>query len=373
MSTPFSRLKPFSAVIKERYPLTKPGSTKETHHVVLDLKNSGMNFKVGDSLGIYGDNDPILVERLISAMRADPEAVVVHPRTQEMMTLKRFLTQKAHITRLTSSFLKLFTNEPSLAQLLTNKIALDHYLATNDVLDFLLEFGHLSFSLQELIAAFSPLLPRFYSVASSLLAHPDEVHLTVAVPTYTHRNELRYGVASHFLSHLADVQQTPVPCYVQSTPHFTLPPDDAVPLIMVGPGTGVAPFRGFLQERIVRNSSGKHWLFFGERHRDYDFFYEEFWNTLVQQEKLSLDLAFSRDQNDKIYVQHKLYENGAEVWDWLEQGAHFYVCGEADPMAKDVESTLLRICQDFGSLTSEDAKTYIKQLRSQKRYLADIY
>jgi len=373
MSTPFNRLNPFSASIKERYPLTKPGSTKETHHVVLDLKNSGMTFKVGDSLGIYGDNDPILVERLISAMKADPQTLIVHPRTQETMALKTFLTHKAHITRLTSSFLKVFNNEPSLAQLLTHKTALDHYLATNDVLDFLLEFSHHSFSLQELIAAFSPLLPRFYSVASSLLAHPDEVHLTVAVSTYMHRDQLRYGVASHFLSHLAEIEQTLIPCYVQPTPHFTLPEDDALPLIMVGPGTGVAPFRGFLQERIARNSSGKHWLFFGERHRDYDFFYEDFWNSLVQKKQLSLDLAFSRDQSDKIYVQHKLYEKGAEIWDWLQQGALFYVCGEADPMAKDVEFALNRICEDFGGLTPEDAKTYIKQLRSQKRYLADIY
>ncbi|MBS0648018.1 MAG: sulfite reductase [Verrucomicrobia bacterium] len=373
MSSGFSRLNPFSAVIKERYPLTKPGSTKETHHVVLDLQNSGMNFKVGDSLGIYGDNDPLLVARLVSALKAQSETAVVHPRTQESMTLKTFLTQKANISKLTSSFLKLFKTDPSLQNLLNNKIALNHYLATNDVLDFLMEFAHLPFSLQEMITAFSPLLPRFYSVASSLLTHPDEVHLTVAVSTYTHRDELRYGVASHFLSHRAEVRKTVIPCYVQPASHFTLPQDHSIPLIMVGPGTGVAPFRGFLQERIACKASGKHWLFFGERHREHDFFYEDFWNSLVQQEKLSLDLAFSRDQNDKVYVQHKLYEKGAEVWNWLQQGAHFYVCGEADPMAKDVEATLHRICQDFGSLPSDDAKAYIKELRSTKRYLADIY
>ncbi len=373
MSKPFSRVSPFSAVIKERYPLTKLGSTKETHHVVLDLKNSQMSFKVGDSLGIYGDNDPTLVQRLIAAMRVNPETSIIHPRTQEEMSVMTFLTKKANISRLTSSFLKVFPHEAGLINLLNNKIALDHYLATNDVLDFLLEFGHLPFALQELITAFSPLLPRFYSVASSLLTHPNEVHLTVAVSTYQHRDELRYGVASHFLSHLAEVEKTPIPCYVQSTPHFTLPQDDAIPLIMVGPGTGVAPFRGFLQERVARNAAGKHWLFFGERHRDYDFFYEEFWNDLVNQDKLALDLAFSRDQNDKVYVQHKLYEKGSQIWEWLQQGAHFYICGEADPMAKDVESALHRICLDFGGLTPQDAQNYIKQLRSQKRYLADIY
>jgi len=369
MSANFSRLNPFSAIIKARYPLTKPGSTKETHHVVLDLLNSNLTFKVGDSLGIYGDNDPGLVSRLISAMKANDETLIVHPRSQEQMTLKTFLSQKANITRLTSSFLKALKCE----DILSHKPTLDDYLARHDVLDFLLEFGHLPYALQDLIAAFSPLLPRFYSVASSLVTHPNEAHLTVAVSSFQHRNELRYGVASHFLSHLAEVNKTPIPCYVQSAPHFTLPADHSTHLIMVGPGTGVAPFRGFLQERIANNAVGRHWLFFGERHREHDFFYEDFFNPLVKQDKLALDLAFSRDQSDKIYVQHKLYEKGAQIWQWLQEGAHFYVCGEADPMAKGVEATLLRICQEFGNLSPQDAQAYIKQLRSQKRYLADVY
>lgn len=368
MSGNFSRLNPFSAVIKARHPLSKPGSTKETHHVVLDLMDSNLTFKVGDSLGIYGDNDPGLVSRLISAMKASPDTLIVHPRSQEQMTLLTFLSQKAHITRLTSSFLKALK-----CDLLGNKPALDEYLAHHDVLDFLLEFGHLPYALQDLIAAFSPLLPRFYSVASSLVTHPNEAHLTVAVSSYQYRNEFRYGVASHFLSHLAEINKTPIPCYVQSAPHFTLPQDHSTHLIMVGPGTGVAPFRGFLQERIAKNAPGKHWLFFGERHREHDFFYEDFFHPLVKQDKLALDLAFSRDQADKVYVQHKLYEKGAQVWQWLQEGAYFYVCGEADPMAKDVEATLLRICQEFGNLSLHDAQSYIKQLRSQKRYLADVY
>jgi sulfite reductase (NADPH) flavoprotein alpha-component len=195
----------------------------------------------------------------------------------------------------------------------------------------------------------------------------------VTISSYTHRHELRYGVASHFLCHLAEVDKTTIPCYVQPAAHFSLPADDQAHLIMIGPGTGVAPFRGFLQERIARNAAGKHWLFFGERHRDFDFYYEEFWNDLVRQEKLALDLAFSRDQNDKVYVQHKLYEKGAEIWSWLNQGAIFYVCGEADPMGKDVEAALHRICEDFGRLSAEESKAFVKQLRAQKRYLADIY
>lgn len=357
-----NRLHPFSAVVKERELLTKPGSTKETYHLVLDLSHSGLHFKVGDSLGIYADNDPNLVARILEALKVGPKTVILHPRTQEPMTLHHFLLKKGQISRLTSSFLKAVSyehlNDPA-------------YLNSHDIVDFLEEFKGLN--VQKVVAAFSPLLPRFYSIASSLLAHPNEAHLTVAVSSYIQQRELRFGVASHFLCHLAEIGKTPIPCYVQPAAHFTLPQDDRIPLIMVGPGTGVAPFRGFLQERIIRKASGKHWLFFGERHRSFDFFYENFWTQLIQEGRLLIDLAFSRDQESKLYVQHKLYEKGQGIWSWLEQGAHFYLCGEADPMAKQVEATLLQIIQEFGGLVEFEARALLKQLRREKRYLADIY
>jgi len=329
MSTPTRRLNPFSAVIKDRYPLTKDGSSKTTYHIV--LSNPGLTFKVGDSIGIFAKNDPVLVEKFINALNVAPETPVIHPRTAETMSLATFLSAKANLSRLSTA------------------------------------------SLEECLKSFAPLLPRFYSVASSLLSHPDEIHLTVALSTYIQDNELHYGVASHFLCHLAEVEQTSIPCYVQPAPHFTLPPSDETHIIMVGPGTGVAPFRGFLQERLHKNAPGRNWLFFGERHRAHDFFYEEFWNTLVAQDKLSLDLAFSRDQADKIYVQHRLLEKGAAVWTWLQEGAYFYVCGDADPMAKEVEAALLQICQTHGGLDITAAQAYIKQLRHNKRYLVDVY
>jgi sulfite reductase (NADPH) flavoprotein alpha-component len=340
-------------VIKGRELLTKPGSTKEVYHLVIDLK--GIPFKVGDSLGIYANNDPVLVERLIKALRASPDTTVYHPRFPEPMTLHHFLTKKAQISRLTNSFAK---KDPK-------------YLATHDIIDFLLEYP--PENLQETVALFSPLLPRFYSIASSLLTHPNEAHLTVSVSTYTQQNELRFGVASHFLCHLAQIDTTPILCYIQSAPHFTLPSDDARPLIMVGPGTGIAPFRGFLQERIAKRAQGKHWLFFGERHRATDFFYEPFWNELVSQDKLILDLAFSRDQEHKIYVQHKLYEKGPQIWEWLSQEALFYLCGEADPMAKEVEATILKIVQECGKKNELEARSFLKTLRKERRYLADVY
>jgi len=348
-----SRLHPYTAVIKERELLTKPGSTKEVYHLVLDLKD--IPFKVGDSLGIYADNDPVLVKRMIQALKATPETVISHPRFPEPMTLHHFLTKKAQISRLTNTFAK---KDPS-------------YLATHDIIDFLLDYPPTN--LQETISLFSPLLPRFYSIASSPLAHPNEAHLTVSVSTYTQQNELRFGVASHFLCHLATIGKTSIPCYVQPAPHFTLPADHTAALIMVGPGTGIAPFRGFLQERLAKEADGKHWLFFGERHRATDFFYEPFWSELVLQDKLILDLAFSRDQAHKVYVQHKLYEKGPQIWEWLSQGALFYLCGEADPMAKEVEGVLLQIFQEFGNKSELEARAFLKALRKEKRYLADIY
>ncbi len=219
----------------------------------------------------------------------------------------------------------------------------------------------------------APLLPRFYSIASSPSVHPDEAHLTVSLSSYEYKGEIRYGVASQFLCHLATPHVTPIPCYVQPAAHFTIPSHSHADLIMVGPGTGVAPFRAFVQERLAQNATGNHWLFFGERHRATDFFYEEFWTALAQQQKLKLDLAFSRDQAEKIYVQHRMEENGLELWNWLDRGAYLYVCGDADPMAKQVEQTLLQIFETHGKLSSEESKLFLKTLRKEKRFLSDVY
>lgn len=368
------RLHPFSAKIKERSLLTKPGSSKKTFHVVLDLANSPITFKVGDAIGIYPHNDPIVVQRVLQTLKTNAETPIIHPRTQESLSLKKFLSEKVNLARLTSGFIKLYAPHHSkLVALLEDKTALLDYCHTHDTLDFFTEFDNSAISLQEICAQFSPLLPRFYSVASSLAYHPNEVHLTVALTSFEHKGELRQGVASHFLCHLAEETTTPIPCYIQPTPHFTLPLDPHASLIMVGPGTGVAPFRGFLQERLALKSPGKNWLFFGARHRHLDFFYEDFWQTLIDQKKLRLDLAFSRDQEKKVYVQHKLLEHGKEVWQWLQDGAYFYICGEADPMAKDVEAALVDIAEKHGHLNEHESREYLKHLRAVKRLLVDVY
>ncbi len=376
------RLHPAIATIKDRYLLTGDGSTKQTFHVILDLSRAPIYFKVGDSIGIYAQNDPILVEHLIQAMKAKAEDQITDPRSGAPMSLWHFLSFKANLSRLTSSFLKLFyeceqihDKKTRLHRMLQqeNKPLLIQYLGAHDPLDLFKEYEDVHAPLQDICAQFGPLLPRFYSVASSQLLYKDEVHLTVALFSFTHQSQQRYGVGSHFLCHLASPKETPVPIYVQPAHYFTLPADDRAPIIMVGPGTGVAPYRAFMQERIIKGSNGKNWLFFGERNRKSDYFYEEEFEKLKSEGKLRLDLAFSRDQEEKIYVQNRMYENASDLWAWLQEGAYFYVCGDAHRMAKDVEHALQRIVQEQGNMSEEAAKAYVRSMRSEKRYLADVY
>jgi sulfite reductase (NADPH) flavoprotein alpha-component len=314
---------------------------------------------------------------MLQLLEEDPLTPVIHPRTKETLSLKVFLSEKVNLPRLTSGFIKVIAQalpyNTKLKELLADKTSLLEYCHSHDTIDLLTEFRTTKLPLQELCEQFSPLLPRFYSIASSPKHNPEEIHLTVGLTSYEHRGVIRHGVASHFLCHLAQEQTTPIPSYIQATPHFTLPKDPKAPIIMVGPGTGVAPFRGFLQERLALDSPGKNWLFFGERNRHSDFFYEDFWQSLVAQKKLQLDAVFSRDQEKKIYVQHKLLEQGQEIWQWLQEGAFFYICGDADPMAKDVEAALVTITERYGNFSEHEARKYLKHLRAEKRLLVDVY
>lgn len=371
---------PALVTIQKRFPLTKKGSSKTTYHVTLNLKDSHVHFKAGDSLGIYSQNDPLLVQQLLNALHLQGNETFLHEASKEILQVRTFFTHKANLFRLTSSFLKLYAqvsgpHQPDLGVLLhpDNKLQLQDYLGAHDPLAFLKKFAAIKVPLNTLCNLFAPLLPRFYSVASSLKKQNESVDLVVALLSFTQSGEKRYGVASHFLCHLAKENETPIPIYVQPAHRFGLPDDHNVPLIMVGPGTGVAPHRAFLQERVHHGSKGKNWLFFGERHREFDFFYEDFWTDLVSKNHLRLDLAFSRDQAEKLYVQHKMYENRADIWNWLQDGAHFYVCGDATNMAKDVDAMLHKIIASEGNMSPDEVKAYVKQLRQTRRYLADIY
>jgi sulfite reductase (NADPH) flavoprotein alpha-component len=367
-----------NVTIKERYALTKTGSSKETYHISLDTKGVQLEYSVGDSIAVHAENDPLLVDQILTVLHAQGDELILNARTQELMKVRDFLRTRANLSRLTSSFLKLFLDYGKNDQLETllekeNKPLLSNYLKMHDPLSFFRSFPEIRVPLQEICTQFGPLLPRFYSIASSQKWVQDELHLTVALSTFEISGEKRYGVASHFLCNLAEIQKTSIPIYVQHAHAFSLPSQEQTPIIMIGPGTGVAPFRGFVQERLALKHPGKNWLFFGERNRNTDYFYEEFWTSLLEKNALKLDLAFSRDQNEKCYVQHKMLENAQELWSWIQEGAHLYVCGDAERMAKEVDATLHRIVEEQGNLSPEDSKAFIKGLRTQKRYLLDVY
>lgn len=379
----YHKQNPFLASIKERYCLSKPGSKKNTQHLVVDLRGSGLPYKVGDSLGVFPQHDPELVHKTLQALGASGKEIVQIPASGDRLSLHDFLTSKGNVTTVSPKlFREVLVRQTNSKKKLaleelrheSNREALKAYLGKHEVWDFLLAHAEVSFTPQELIALLMPLLPRFYSISSSQKHVGEEVHLTVAPLTYESNGHKRIGVCTHYLCHLTDLHQPTIPIFIQPSHGFDLPQDLHSPLIMIGPGTGVAPFRAFLQERLVHHRSiGKHWLFFGECNRAYDFYYEEEWNDLATRGHLRLDLAFSRDQEHKIYVQHKMWESGQEIYNWLLEGAHLYVCGDASRMAKDVEAMLQAIVQEFGKKEAPEAREYIKQLRQQKRYLRDVY
>ena len=304
-------------------------------------------------------------------------------QTGQEMRLAEWLASKSNITDLSPKFLKEVCNRQidpqkkhDLEILLeeSNREALKEYLEKHEIWDFLETHREVSFYPQEAVDLLMPLLPRFYSIASSQKYVGDEVHLTVAPLEYESNGHKRRGVCTHFLCELAELHQPVVPIFIQHAHNFRLPNDHHSDLIMIGPGTGVAPFRAFLQERLLyAKAKGRHWLFFGEKKRAYDFFYEEDWKQYGDHGHLRLELAFSRDQDFKVYVQDKMFEHGQELFQWLEGGAYLYVCGDASRMAKDVEAMLHQVIQEYGFKSPIESKEYIKRMRQEKRYLRDVY
>lgn len=351
----YSRTQPYIARIKERALLTGPASTKKTYHIVLDIEDSELSFQVGDSVGILPRNDPKIIEKIIHKLNATGLEEIVDTRSNTTTTLREYLLNKANINKLNGALLKLLNIEKT----------------TNPLID-LLEQHKTNIGPAELCRHLLPLMPRFYSIASSPKVFPTEIHLTVAYVHYTINGKVHAGVGTHFLCQQAEIESTPIPIYVQPSHNFTLP-DPTAPIILIGPGTGIAPFRAFLQERIALQASGLNWVFFGERNRATDFYYADFWLELEKQGRIRLDLAFSRDQTEKVYVQHKILEQKKSIWSWIQQGAYIYVCGDAEEMAKDVDIALQQIAHVEGGLNEEDARRYLKSLRAEKRYLLDVY
>lgn len=314
----------FLASLKERKCLNF-GSERETYHLVIDLNGSGIDYQVGDCLGIYPQNDPLVVEKLLKTLHATGDELI-EDRDGNFHRLYAFLLNETNLLRLPK-------NEHS--------------------------------SLTAFCKELTPQLPRFYSIASSQQAVGNEAHLTVG---------LIDGVCSHYLCKRAALHVPSLAIFHQPSRHFSLPPESYdKPIIMIGPGTGIAPFLGFMQERIAKKALEKNWLFFGERHQKTDFYYQSYWEELMRAKKLKLDSAFSRDQEEKIYVTHKLLEKSAQVWEWLKEGAYLFVCGNASKMAKDVDKVLHTIVEKEGSYSPTDAKNFIKELKKSKRYQRDVY
>lgn len=375
MTTTSNKSPLFFASIKERYSLSKEGSKKSTFHIELDLKGSGIQYQVGDSLAIHPKNDPTIVQKSLDLLNASGEEIVVFRGVD--YCLNEIFHSKANITQLNKKLLKFLHEKAPIALLEKllkeeNKEELKEFLNNNEPWQVLQLFGS-TLSAQEFCDQLSPLLPRFYSIASSPCFAKEEIHLTVALVRYEQEQLIRNGVCSHFLCHIADKDADKIPVYIQSHNGFTLPQDPSVPIIMIGPGTGVAPFRAFMQARMKHDQSKDNWLFFGDWTEAHDFLYQDFWLELQERGKLRVTTAFSRDSDEKIYVQHQMMNHSQELFKWIESGGHIYVCGDASRMAKDVDASLHQIIAKEGNLDEAATKAYMKQLRSEKRYLRDVY
>ena len=381
--TAYSRKNPFLAQLVRHDRLTKPDSLKDTRHFVLSLAGSGITYTPGDSLAAFGSNSPAVVDELIALLEFDPGAPVKDPKglptTFRQALLKDYIVNRANRKVMSGLAQRIPQGEQRnrLMEVLDNSDLLCEYIDTRDYVDILMDFDEASFESPEVfLSQLTPVAPRLYSIASSPQAHPGEVHLCVAVVRYDTHGRPKKGLASGFLADHADMFVKNIPIYVQESRTFRLPKDTSTDIIMVGPGAGIAPFRAFLEQRIVEGAGGRNWLFFGEQRRASDFLYGEEMLDYQRAGKLHrLDVAFSRDQSYKIYVQHRMLEQGKELWNWLQNGAYFYVCGDAKHMAKDVHQALIEIAQKEGGLSPDAATQYVNVtlMRTERRYLRDVY
>ena len=376
----YSRKNPFPALHPVNRKLSGEGSGKDTRHHEISLAGSGLNYEVGESLGLFATNDPALVSEIITAIGATGEEAVTGADGQQK-SLRAALTSDFVITQPSKEFLKAIVDKAgaalsdlaALANDPAQKKALEDYLWGLEFIDFLVAHHTVTWGVEEFVKTLRKLQPRLYSIASSLKANPESVHLTVATVRYESHGRSRKGVASTFLAERWEADSK-AGVFVHTAKHFRLPENTDTPVIMVGPGTGVAPFRAYLQERKVTGSKGKNWLFFGEQTRSRDYLYETELTGLASDGILNkLDVAFSRDQAHKIYVQDKMREAGAELWAWLQEGAHFFVCGDGARMAKDVDTELHRIAETHGGKTPEEAAAFVEALKKEKRYKKDVY
>lgn len=369
----YSRQNPFLATLIDQRRITGRGSDKEVWHVALSLEGSGLQYEPGDAVGIFPNNPPELVQQIIDFTGFAPNTTIT--TRYDDVTLYEALYHYFEITLLTRKVLFDYSGivkHPALLQLLDDDQALEEYANQHDLLDLLHDFPG-KISPHQLVSTLRYLPPRMYSISSGAAANPDEVHLTIAKVQHTHRERLRKGACSSFIAERLPANGK-IPLFIEKNNNFRLPENDDVPLIMIGAGTGIAPYRSFLQDLEELEKKNKTWLFFGERTFTNDFLYQVEWQHLLKKGTLGrIDLAFSRDQEQKVYVQHKLRENGDALYEWLQQGAHLYICGDRKKMFHDVQQTLLEIIQNQGGISQEKAREYLKQLKREKRLQTDVY
>jgi sulfite reductase (NADPH) flavoprotein alpha-component len=377
MPGPHTRANPFPAKVAVNRSLCGEGSDKDTRHFEIDLKGWGLNYEVGDSMTVWPTNDPALVDEIVAKISAKGDEAVKGPVGEK--PLREVLFRDCRITQTTPKFLKAISERavngaPLLTELLKpeRKLDLEKYLWGMEIVDFLIEHPSIKWTPQEFVDTLAKLLPRMYSISSSLKAHPDQVHFTIDVVHYESRGRTRKGVCSTFLSERS--KDTPVPVFPNAS-KFRLPEDGNTPIIMVGPGTGVAPFRAFLQERKAIGAKGKNWLFFGSQHKHCNYFYEDEFEKMKSDGFLTrLDCAWSRDSAEKSYVQHKMLNCADEIWKWIDsEGGQFFVCGDARRMAKDVDAALRKIIQEKGGKSEGQTNEYVEKLKADKRYKRDVY
>lgn len=369
----YSRKNPFSAKAIAIAPLTKNGSVKEARHVAIDLTGSGIAYQPGDSLGVFPHNCLALVQSILEALAATGEEPVL--LNGSTLSVRAALATEFDITKPSDESIEFLAEHATDSEQAAALRALAEAGADQgqDLLDILEEYPSSRPRAADLVPKLGRLQPRLYSIASSLRAHKNEVHLTVGIVQYRRKKRLRKGVGSTYFADALNAGDQ-VRVYVQAGYSFRLPQDGDAAIIMVGPGTGIAPFRAFLEERAALGHKGKNWLVFGNPHSATDFFYEEEVERYVRGGLLTkLDTAFSRDQQDKLYVQHRMIQNSKTLWAWLQEGAYFYVCGDATRMAPDVDAALHRIAVQAGQLSEEGAAQYFKKLAADGRYLKDVY
>lgn len=376
--SPYGVKNPCIARLKSARELTGAGAAKNTWHYEINLSGSGMEFTPGDSLAVQPQNDPALVDSIIKKLGFTGDEIVPNPKSGEG-TIRDVLTTVSAITEFDGKLLKAVaarTGDNTLLELTApeKKEELGKYLWGRDVLDVLMENPSAKFEPAEFVGLLRRLNVRLYSISSSLKAFPDQVHLTIATVRYESRGRMRHGVCSTYFADRV-TPGSPLPTFIKSGAGFRLPePNDDTPIIMCGPGTGIAPFRAFCQERRATGASGDAWLFFGEINRATCFFYEDEWRSYLADGTLRrMDAAFSRDQAQKLYVQHQMLEHSRLLYDWLERGAIFYVCGDAARMATDVDKALHDIVAKEGGKTPEQAKDYLEVMKAAKRYRRDVY